>query len=288
MKKYKAIFFDWDGTAVINRSESAKEVASYMKALLRDGTVLIIISGTTYGNIDGGELHTRFSDTELENLFLGLGRGSINLGFNGGKLIELGDGGVDLETLLKVHDISYGIHAKLLLEHGINTNLTFSRPSYVKIDILPEMVRTNLYLSGDEIAIASDILQQKGVVGGIPGLVEMANALGQQHGLTLKTTCDAKYLEVGTRNKSDNVDFFFDTVLKKRGINASECCFWGDEYLMLGNGFYGSDSFMYTEKSKDGDFYDVGTLVGNRPDYVKQIGGGIQSFIEFLKQQVTL
>ncbi len=34
MKKYKGIFFDWDGTAVISRKAPAEEAAAAMKGLL--------------------------------------------------------------------------------------------------------------------------------------------------------------------------------------------------------------------------------------------------------------
>ena len=36
MKKYKAIFFDWDGTAVVSRKASADQVAKPMKRLLAE------------------------------------------------------------------------------------------------------------------------------------------------------------------------------------------------------------------------------------------------------------
>ena len=48
MKKYKGIFFDWDGTAVISRKAPAEEAAAAMKGLLDKGVKLVIVSGTTY------------------------------------------------------------------------------------------------------------------------------------------------------------------------------------------------------------------------------------------------
>ena len=47
MKKYKAIFFDWDGTAVLSRKAPTGQVAEQMKRLLGQGVCLAVISGTT-------------------------------------------------------------------------------------------------------------------------------------------------------------------------------------------------------------------------------------------------
>ena len=76
-KRYKAIFFDWDGTAVKNRKEPADKVAELMKPLLGSGVKLIIISGTTYDKIADGRLHGYFTEKELDNLYLGLARWTI-------------------------------------------------------------------------------------------------------------------------------------------------------------------------------------------------------------------
>lgn len=36
---------------------------------------------------------------------------------------------------------------------------------------------------------------------------------------------------------------------------------------------------------KNGDFYDVSDLEGVRPGQVKRLGGGIQTFLNFLREQ---
>ena len=80
-KKYKAIFFDWDGTAVLSRKAPVDEAVAAMKPLLEQGTKLAIISGTTYENIAGGEIEKYFTKNQLNNLYLGLGRGAYNYSF---------------------------------------------------------------------------------------------------------------------------------------------------------------------------------------------------------------
>lgn len=44
VKKYKAIFFDWDGTAVTSRTAPVEDAAAAMKPLLQQGTKLVIVS----------------------------------------------------------------------------------------------------------------------------------------------------------------------------------------------------------------------------------------------------
>ena len=51
MKHYKAIFFDWDGTAVLSRKAPVEDAVNAMRPLLDKGVKLCIVSGTTYENI---------------------------------------------------------------------------------------------------------------------------------------------------------------------------------------------------------------------------------------------
>ena len=68
-------------------------------------------------------------------------------------------------------------------------------------------------------------------------------------------------------------------------ITAENCSFWGDEYVGIEEGIFGSDSFMYTENTKAGDFFDVSNVNGKRPEKVVVLGGGVETFLKFLKEQ---
>ena len=52
-KKYKAVFFDWDGTAVLSRKAPVEEIVGAMRPLLDQKVNLVIVSGTTIDNIAG-------------------------------------------------------------------------------------------------------------------------------------------------------------------------------------------------------------------------------------------
>lgn len=287
MKKYKAIFFDWDGTAVLSRTASVNHLINPMKLLLSKGIKLAVISGTTIENIGRGELHTFFTKEERENLFFGLGRGAFNSSFDQeGNLCMLKDSLPEKNKLLCIHDICYEIHRELLDNYGLKTDIVFSRPNYCKIDLVVESDRgQSLFLQEGEKERLLELLKQHGFSGGLKGLMQLAEQIGRKYGLSVLATTDAKYLEVGITSKSHNVDFLSEYFQEKFGILPEECAFWGDEYIGFGEGIYGSDSFMITETTRKGDFFDVSESTGERPKEVQQVGGGVENFLKFLEEQ---
>ena len=87
-------------------------------------------------------------------------------------------------------------------------------------------------------------------------------------------------VEVGLNNVDTILESF-----KEEGIEAEDCSFWGDEFVGIQEGLYGSDSFMLTPKTEEGDFFDVSSLEGVRPEKIQILGGGVDRFIQFLVNQ---
>ncbi len=286
-KTYKAIFFDWDGTAVISRKAPADRAAAAMKPLLARGIKLVIVSGTTIENIAGGRLEQLFTTDELANLYLGLGRGAYNYAFDKeGKAYVFHDEIPEKQVLSDIHRICFDVHLQLLDGFGLNTDIVFSRPNYCKIDLMVDARRgENLFMQENELEQLKGLLAEHGISGGLRGLIDMARAAGERYGVTVVPTCDAKYLEVGISSKSDNVNTILEKLAAESGIRAEECAFWGDEYVGIEPGIFGSDSFMLTEKTKSGDFYDVSEVAGERPAGVQVLGGSVERFLEFLREQ---
>lgn len=286
-KKYKAIFFDWDGTAVISRSAPADEAVAAMKPLLKKGVKLVIVSGTTIENIIQGKLEEVFTKEELQNLYLGLGRGAFNYAFDeAGRAYVFEDAVPDKKLLADIHRICFDIHLNLLENYGFQTDIVFSRPNYCKIDLMVSQNRgENLFMQADELELLKELLASHGIEGGLNRLVQLASETGRAYGVEVKPTCDAKYLEVGISNKSDNVNVILGRLEEKFGIRGAECAFWGDEYVGIEEGIFGSDSFMLTPRTQSGDFYDVSPVPGKRPEGVESLGGGVERFLEFLREQ---
>lgn len=287
MKKYKAIFFDWDGTAVVSRKAAVDDVVKYMKELLRQGIKLAIISGTTIENIANGKLEEYFESEELENLYLGLGRGAYNYRFDENKKPYIfSDMIPNREISIKIHEICFEIHKELYNKYGFETDIVFSRPNYCKIDLMVNNNRgENLFFQDNELEVLKENLCKHGFEGGLIGLIKLAKEIANRLGVSISATTDAKYLEVGLSSKSDNVNRIIKDFNEKYSILPRECSYWGDEYLELDNNIFGSDSFMITETTKDGDFFDVSNATGRRPENVEMLGGGVSRFLEFLEAQ---
>lgn len=289
MKKYSAILFDWDGTAVISRKAPADAACAAMKPLLAKGIPLVIISGTTYENIAGGKLESFFTTEELQNLYLGLGRGAYQYAYTPeGKPYVFADLLPDKEQQLLIHQICFDIHQNLLKEHNFATDIVFTRPNYCKIDLMPEHDRgEQLFMQGDELTALKNKLNSHGIKGGLQSLLDLAKRLGKEKGVQVLSTCDAKYLEVGISSKSDNADMIMKRLME-RGIEPQNCAFFGDEYVGIEKEIYGSDSFMKTKLTSVGDFFDVSNVEGERPEGVQVIGGGVDTFLNFLKEQAEM
>lgn len=288
MKKYKAIFFDWDGTAVLSRKAPVDAAVEVMKPLLQKGVKLAIVSGTTMENIAQGKMEELFSVDELQNLYLGLGRGAYNYAFDAqGKAYIFHSEIPSKKKLLDIHRICFDIHVTLLEKYDLKTDIVFTRPNYCKIDLMVEQQRgDNLFMQGSEIEQLRNSLTEHGITGGLQQLLDISMEIGETYGLCVKPTCDAKYLEVGISDKSDNVNTILSKLQQEFGIQAEECSFWGDEFVGAEPGIFGSDSFMRTNLTEKGDFFDVSQVPGQRPQGVQVLGGGIERFLEFLQIQV--
>lgn len=289
MKKYSAIFFDWDGTAVISRKAPADEACAAMKPLLAQGTPLVIISGTTYENLAGGRLESFFTPAELQNLYLGLGRGAYQYAYTPeGEPHVFANCLPDKEHLLLIHQICFDIHQYLLEEFAFATDIVFTRPNYCKIDLMPEVDRGDqLFMQGNELAALKHKLSYHQITGGLQSLLDLAKRMGEEKGLKVLSTCDAKYLEVGISSKADNADLLMKRLMED-GIAPKNCVFFGDEYVGIEKGIFGSDSFMKTELTSPADFFDVSEVEGERPEGVQVLGGGVNTFLHFLKEQAGL
>lgn len=133
-----------------------------------------------------------------------------------------------------------------------------------------------------------ECLNSHGITDGLQGLLDISEKAGKKYGIQVKPTCDAKYLEVGISSKSDNTDSIFAYLREHYQIRPEDCSFWGDEYVGIEEGIYGSDSFMRTEKTKNGEFFDVSEVPGKRLDGVKQLGRRSEPIPELFKRAVSI
>jgi hypothetical protein len=249
----------------------------------------VVISGTSSENIAGGRLAERFPAPARQNLFLGLGRGAKNYSFDQEGKVSVLEGILpNKEERLALHRVCFELHEHLLANYDFPTDIVFTRENYCKIDLIPELIRGQLLcFHGNDLAQLNQRLALYGCEGGVRELFDLALSLGEKYQLQLFPTTDAKYLELGFGTKSDNVNAIFRYLQNIYGISAAECCFWGDEFLEMGEGIFGSDACMITKATSVGDFFDVSDVEGKRPAEVCWIGGGVERFHSFLYEQVA-
>ena len=72
-RRFDALVFDWDGTAVPDREADATRVRELVESLCAAGMHVVVVSGTHVGNVDG-QLGARPSGPG--RLLLALNRGS--------------------------------------------------------------------------------------------------------------------------------------------------------------------------------------------------------------------
>lgn len=289
-ESYKAIFFDWDGTAVMSRKAPVEEAVEAMRPLLEKGIKLAIISGTTYENIAGGAIERYFTKKQLENLYLGLGRGAYNYAFHEGKPYVFSHCLPDKDVREKIHRICFEIHMELKNRYDFDTDIVFTRPNYCKIDLMVENHRgDNLFMQENELEMLKKGLVDHGIEGGLQALIDLSHETAARFSVKVCPTCDAKYLEVGISSKSDNADAIFNRIKEEKpALTAEDCAFWGDEYVGIEPGIFGSDSFMRTDLTKGAHFFDVSSVPGKRSEGIQVLGGGIQTFLNALRKQAAL
>lgn len=290
MKKYKGIIFDWDGTAVSNRNDLPDELLKVMIELLSKDIKLVIVSGTTYDNICHGKLHEHIPKEYRKNMFLCLGRGIFNYGFNElGELNLIHDHIPTVADKTVIDQIAFDLHKYLYKDYEYETDIVFTRKGYVKVDIMPFHKRGDqLYMTSGEDRIAHEKMQSLGIENGIFDVIDKVHDIAKSNGTVVKVTTDGKYIEIGKTTKSDNIEYFVSKWLPYFNETIEDYAFFGDEFGYIIDTIKGSDAHMIIDESKSADFFDVSMDKRSIPSEVKYIGGGPSTFLTFLKEQVSL
>src|SRR5262245_9600900 len=81
-RRFEAVVFDWDGTAVPDRQADAGAVRETVEALCELGMHVVVVSGTHVGNVDG-QLGARPRGPGSLHLLLNRGSEVFSVGENG-------------------------------------------------------------------------------------------------------------------------------------------------------------------------------------------------------------
>ena len=282
-RRFEAVIFDWDGTAVLDRRVDATRIRGLVEQACAQGLELAVVSGTHVGNVDG-QLAARPAGPG--GLILALNRGSevFAVDRHGPRLAFR-------RTATAEEDIALTRAARLTVERlaalGLDARIVSERLNRRKIDLIPEPEWEDPPEAriAELLAAVEDRLTAAGI-GGLPEAVRIAQAAAAQAGLAVpRVTSDAKHVEIGLTDKSDSSRLIMSW-LWRRGIAPEQVLIAGDELGPLG-GLPGSDCLLLSGEGRRATAVSVGVEPGGVPEGVASIGGGPDAFAALLADQIT-
>jgi trehalose/maltose hydrolase-like predicted phosphorylase len=282
-RRFEAVLFDWDGTAVPDRRADASAVRDAVERLCAAGVEVGVVSGTHVDNVDG-QLRARPP-----------GPGSLHLLLNrGSEVIRVGAGGPELvsrRAATPEEDEALTAAASLAVERlgacGLEARLVAQRLNRRKLDLIPEPAWADPPKAriGELLAAVDRRLQGAGL-GSLAEAARLVLDAARESGLEdARVTSDAKHVEVGLTDKSDSARWFVEH-LWGRGIAPGELLVAGDEFGPLG-GLPGSDANLLAGAAVRAVAVSVGAEPAGVPAGVVRLGGGSQAFVGLLHDQLV-
>jgi trehalose/maltose hydrolase-like predicted phosphorylase len=282
-RRFEAVVFDWDGTAVPDRAADASELRSLVEELTALGFDLVVITGTHVGNVDG-QLGAR--PPGPGHLYFCVNRGS--------EVYAASREGVELlyrreATRAENQALDEAAAATIaeLARRGLAAEAVSQRLNRRKVDLIPEPEWADPPKAriADLLAAVDDRLRTAGIAG-LGGAVEIALAASQEAGLPdARVTSDAKHVEIGLTDKSDSARWAM-AELGRTGLGPRLVLVAGDEFGPLG-GLRGSDSFLLVPEASRATAISVGAEPNGTPPGVLRVGGGPAVFLRVLADQLA-
>ena len=231
-RRFEAVVFDWDGTAVPDRGADASELRALVEELCALGLDLIVITGTHVGNVDG-QLGARPAGPG--RLYFCVNRGSEVYAANpdGLELVDrpAGDAGGGRGARRGCR----GDRRRARRAAVSRAAVVSQRLNRRKIDLIPEPEWADPPKAriGELLAAVQERLRGAGLTG-LGDAVEIALAAARAAGLAdPRVTSDAKHVEIGLTDKADSARWAF-AELGRRGIGPGLVLIAGDEFGPLG------------------------------------------------------
>lgn len=286
-RAFSVLIFDWDGTAVANRSEDASVLAGILEELLALGVWIVVVTGTNFQNIDR-QLCGLIAPRRRRRLVVATNRGSEIYRFDRAgtavrRYVRVATPGED-EALGRAAE---AVRTALMRRTGLDVQVIANRLNRRKIDLipLPEWADPPKEAIGALLAVVEQRLRSAGLTGGLAQVMALAREAARRHGLThARITTDAKHVEIGLTDKSDAVAWVRDRLLRRQRIEPAQVLIAGDEFGPLGDS-PGSDERMRAALP-EAIAISVGVEPGGVPEGVLHLGGGPARFRAVLLDQV--
>lgn len=282
-RRFEAVVFDWDGTAVPDRAADAAPVRRLIEELCAQGLDVAVVSGTHVGNIDG-QLAARPSGPGRLHLCLNRGSEVFQADAAGVRLLERRTATpAENAALDRAADLAVAVFA----ERGLRVEIVSSRLNRRKLDLIPEPVwRDPPKARIAELVAAVEGRLRAARISGLTEAVALARRTAVEAGLEdPRVTSDAKHVEIGLTDKSDSARWLLRD-LWRRGIGPSLVLIVGDELGPLG-GAPGSDSLLLVPETLRSTAASVGVEPGGVPDGVVLLRGGPNAFLALLADQLV-
>lgn len=284
---FRVIVFDWDGTAVPDRSSDSAPLVEILEGLLMSGVTCVIISGTHFGNIYHQCLH-HLAISLRTNVFVCTNRGSEVFSFDESGNTKLLQNRVASQEENKALDKAAEELKEFLEKQNVKSEILYNRLNRRKVDLIPlkrweNPKKAEFDLLLKEVQIR---LRNAGVFGGLKQVIQKAYSIAIHSGLAFpKITSDVKHIEIGLTDKSDSIRWVKDHLLLNRRIPFEDVVFVGDEFGEIG-GVPGSDSLMQLPELTSSVYISVGVEPNGVPPGVIHCPGGPLSFLKFLEKQI--
>jgi trehalose/maltose hydrolase-like predicted phosphorylase len=281
-RRFEAVVFDWDGTAVPDRGADATRLRALVEELSEHGLDLAVVTGTHVGNVDG-QLGARPSGPG--RLLFCVNRGSevYEAGADGLRLVARREASDDENAAL---DAAAAATVAELGRRGIEAAIVSERLNRRKIDLIPvpewdDPPKARI----TELLAAVEARLRGAGIAGVRDAVEIALAAARLAGIDdPRVTSDAKHVEIGLTDKADSSRWVF-AELWRNGIAPSLTLIAGDEFGPLG-GLLGSDSYLLVPDAERVTVVSVGAEPTGTPAGVIALGGGPAVFLEILEDQL--
>ena len=281
-RRFEAVVFDWDGTAVPDRAAPADELRGLVEELCTRGLNLIVITGTHVGNVDG-QLQARPSGPG--RLYFCVNRGSevFQADEDGLRLVERREATPEEDVAL---DAAAAETVAELGRRGVAAEIVSQRLNRRKIDLIPEPEWTDPPKARiTELLEAVESRLRSAGLSGLRDAVEVTLEAARRAGLQdPRVTSDAKHVEIGLTDKSDSARWAC-AELGRRGIGPSLVLVAGDEFGPLG-GLIGSDSYLRVSELERAAAVSVGAEPTGAPFDVVHLPGGPAVFTGILRDQL--
>ncbi|HET7868715.1 MAG TPA: glycosyl hydrolase family 65 protein [Actinomycetota bacterium] len=281
-RRFEAVVFDWDGTAVPDRGADATGVRDVVEGLSGLGMDVAVVSGTHVENIDG-QLRARPS-----------GPGRLHLCLNRGSEVfvvdSVGPRCVYRRVASPAEDAALTAAAELVVDRlrarGLDARIVSARLNRRKIDLIPEPEWSDPPKARiEELLLAVEERLHRCGFDGLPEVAAAAEVAAAEVGLSdARVTSDAKHVEIGLTDKSDSARWILDD-LWRRGIGPGLVLIIGDEMGSLG-GLPGSDSLMLVPEARRSTAVSVGVEPAGVLPGVIWLGGGPATFLSLLEDQL--